>query len=159
LSQGSQVALHPTTGPSTAAAIAASAVEAGCSILVAAGGDGTVNEVLNGLAWAKDGLQSTALAILPLGTVNVFAKELASVPTGSGMAGDPGRCGANCGSAVRRSDQHWNFIASVFCPNGGRWHGLRGHRTRPVGILKKKAGQFAYLLGLRGNAGTAAAPG
>lgn len=73
---GRSVHLHPTTGPGTATAIAREAVETGCKVIVAAGGDGTVNEVLNGLATAKDGLQSTSLGVLPLGTVNVFAKEL-----------------------------------------------------------------------------------
>jgi len=43
--------------------------------VVAAGGDGTLNEVLNGLADA-DGFGRTRLGVLPLGTVNVFAKEL-----------------------------------------------------------------------------------
>lgn len=75
-SGGAEIALHPTTGPGTGPDIAREAVESGCSILVAAGGDGTVNEVLNGLAIARDGLESTALGILPLGTANVFAKEL-----------------------------------------------------------------------------------
>jgi YegS/Rv2252/BmrU family lipid kinase len=69
-------ALCPTTGPGTATALAKLAVENGCTTLVAAGGDGTVNEVLNGLATSRDGLSQTRFAVLPLGTVNVFAKEL-----------------------------------------------------------------------------------
>jgi YegS/Rv2252/BmrU family lipid kinase len=49
----------------------------GFDLIVAAGGDGTVNEVLNGLGDAPDGFARTCLGVLPLGTVNVFARELA----------------------------------------------------------------------------------
>ena len=44
---------------------------------MAAGGDGTVNEVLNGLGDVPDGFERARLGVLPLGTVNVFARELA----------------------------------------------------------------------------------
>jgi len=40
-------------------------------LILAAGGDGTINEVINGI-----GTSGTALGVLPLGTVNVFAHEL-----------------------------------------------------------------------------------
>jgi len=70
-----QVVLKPTTAPGAACALAEAAVAEGFDTLVAAGGDGTVNEVLNGLARAPEGLERARLAVLPLGTVNVFAKE------------------------------------------------------------------------------------
>ena len=65
------VTLAPTTGPGDARRLAARAVAEGCHLIVAAGGDGTVNEVINGL-----GSAACALGILPLGTVNVLAREL-----------------------------------------------------------------------------------
>ncbi len=68
-------ALRPTLGPGDARRLGAEAVREGFTTLVAAGGDGTLNEVLNGIADA-DGLPHTRLGVLPLGTVNVFAKEL-----------------------------------------------------------------------------------
>lgn len=68
--------LKPTTGPGAAVSLAAEAVREGFETIVAAGGDGTVNEVLNGIADVECGLARARLAILPLGTVNVFAKEL-----------------------------------------------------------------------------------
>jgi diacylglycerol kinase (ATP) len=70
-----QASLKPTTAGGEARRLAAAAVGEGFEVVVAAGGDGTVNEVLNGLADAS-GFASTQLAVLPLGTVNVFAKDL-----------------------------------------------------------------------------------
>src|SRR5262245_26668790 len=54
-----------------AEALARRAVKEGFGRVVAAGGDGTVNHVANGIAGSN-----AALGILPMGTVNVFAMEL-----------------------------------------------------------------------------------
>jgi len=72
---GSQCALKLTWAAGAARILAAEAVRDGFETIVAAGGDGTVNEVLNGIADEPEGLKSARLAVLPLGTVNVFAKE------------------------------------------------------------------------------------
>ena len=66
----------PTAARGDARSLAAEAVGEGFDTIVAAGGDGTVNEVVNGIADAPGGLERTRLAVLPLGTANVFAKEL-----------------------------------------------------------------------------------
>ncbi|MGE5208987.1 MAG: diacylglycerol/lipid kinase family protein [Alphaproteobacteria bacterium] len=60
-----------TSHPGEAEALTRQAVEDGCRCIVAAGGDGTVHQVANGI-----GGSGVALGILPLGTVNVFAMEL-----------------------------------------------------------------------------------
>lgn len=73
---GAGCALKPTSAPGEARFLAAEAVREGCETLVAVGGDGTVNEVLNGLAEVPGALGKVKLAVVPLGTVNVFAKEL-----------------------------------------------------------------------------------
>ncbi len=63
--------LRTTTATGDARAFAEQAVAAGFTTIVAAGGDGTVNEVVNGIAGS-----GVALGILPVGTMNVFAAEL-----------------------------------------------------------------------------------
>jgi len=63
--------IKSTRGPGDAEAQAERAVEQGYDTIVAAGGDGTINEVVNGIGTAP-----VALGILPMGTVNVFALEL-----------------------------------------------------------------------------------
>jgi len=63
--------IYPTTRAGEARALAHQAVQNGARRIIAAGGDGTVNEVVNGMAGS-----SAALGILPLGTMNVFAAEL-----------------------------------------------------------------------------------
>ncbi len=70
-----EAAFKPTQRAGDARRLGAEAVREGFETVVAAGGDGTLNEVLNGIADA-DGLSRVRLGVLPLGTVNVFAKEL-----------------------------------------------------------------------------------
>ena len=69
--QGISARLAPTEGPNTAAAVASRAIDEGADLVVAAGGDGTVNEVINGLVGSE-----IPLALLPGGTANVLAHEL-----------------------------------------------------------------------------------
>jgi YegS/Rv2252/BmrU family lipid kinase len=71
-----QAALRETRATGDARTLAAQAVEDGFDTLVAAGGDGTVHEVLNGLGDAPEGFARARLGVLPLGTVNVLAREL-----------------------------------------------------------------------------------
>jgi YegS/Rv2252/BmrU family lipid kinase len=68
--------LRPTPRAGAAQQLAAEAVAEGFDTIVAAGGDGTVNEVLNGIVAHPDGLSRVRLGVLPLGTVNVFAQQL-----------------------------------------------------------------------------------
>lgn len=74
---GEQCKLKRTAAAGDARKLATEAVQEGFEIVVAAGGDGTLNEVLNGIGDAEEGFERTCLGVLPLGTVNVFARELA----------------------------------------------------------------------------------
>jgi YegS/Rv2252/BmrU family lipid kinase len=71
-----QCALKATNAPGDARRLAQAAAATGYDIIAAAGGDGTVNEVLNGIGDEPDGFSRVRLGVLPLGTVNVFAREL-----------------------------------------------------------------------------------
>lgn len=67
--------IKPTSAPGDARRLATHAVEEGFDTLIAAGGDGTLNEVLNGIGDAPNGFERVRLGVLPLGTANVFARE------------------------------------------------------------------------------------
>jgi diacylglycerol kinase family enzyme len=62
---------HSTTGRESATGIAAHLAEEGLPLVIAFGGDGHVNEVVNGVAGTR-----SALGLIPGGTMNVFARAL-----------------------------------------------------------------------------------
>ena len=64
-----------TAAASDATALAQRAVEEGFQVVAAAGGDGTVHEVANGLVAASR--QVTTLAVIPIGSANDYAYSLA----------------------------------------------------------------------------------
>ncbi len=68
--------LQITDGPGHAIELAAKACQRGCETVVAAGGDGTLSEVVEGMARVAGALERARLGIVPLGTINVFAREL-----------------------------------------------------------------------------------
>jgi diacylglycerol kinase (ATP) len=68
---GIETELQSTSAAGEATHMARRAVEQLRQLVIVCGGDGTVNEVVNGLA-----LTNVPLAVLPAGTANVLAKEL-----------------------------------------------------------------------------------
>ncbi|MFI4988697.1 MAG: diacylglycerol/lipid kinase family protein [Alphaproteobacteria bacterium] len=68
---GCQVRVRETAARGDAEAFARAADPRTCDLVVAAGGDGTINEVINGLRES-----AIPLALLPLGTANVLAAEI-----------------------------------------------------------------------------------
>jgi len=69
--RGFDAEAHATEGPDDAANLAGAAVAAGADIIISYGGDGTLNEVIQGMAESQ-----TALAVWPGGTSNVVARDL-----------------------------------------------------------------------------------
>jgi YegS/Rv2252/BmrU family lipid kinase len=74
-----------TAGVGDGRRLAAQAIRDGFQTIIAAGGDGTANEVLNGIADVPGGFRAARLGVLPLGTANVFAREL-GLPMGTRRA-------------------------------------------------------------------------
>jgi len=144
------VAFKATAGPGDAHRLAAAAVEEGYDVVVAAGGDGTLNEVLNGIASVPGGLERVRLGVLPLGTVNVFAREL--------------KISLNLRRAwevLRRGNETRIDLACAEYQSGNRLEKRYFAQLAGAGLdartielvswqLKKKAGPLAYVVaGLR----------
>ena len=126
--------LRTTSRSGEAESLARTAAEEGFAVVVAAGGDGTVNEVVNGLAGTE-----TTLGLLPLGTMNVFANEL-GLP-----ASDLDRCWKIiCEEEMRRVDlpsangKHFVQLAGV---------GLDAQAVRETSrAFKRNFGPLSYLI-------------
>jgi YegS/Rv2252/BmrU family lipid kinase len=134
---GWDISLEPTEAAGHATRLAQDAARRGLEAVIACGGDGTVNEVANGLAKTE-----TALAVVRGGTANVWAKEarlpkrpeaaLRLLSDGDTRAIDLGRAG----------DRYFLLMAGV---------GFDAAIVREVSpSLKRRIGAAAYLLhGLR----------
>ncbi len=131
------VAPAPTSRPGEATGIARAAAASGADLVIAAGGDGTVNEVLNGIVGS-----GVPLAALPAGTANVLGREL-GLPRGlesvaSGLSGwTPRRIAAGVLQAGGVS-RHFLLMAGA---------GLDARIASSVNLnLKRRAGKLAYWL-------------
>ncbi len=133
---GCTVTARETLRRGDAERFAATAAAAEFDVLVAAGGDGTINEVVNGLVAGGSGLP---LALLPLGTANVLALEIGLDPRD--------------GEAVARTIAH-GPIHDVHpgVANGRHFMlmvgaGLDAHVVEGVSAaLKRRAGRLAYVV-------------
>jgi len=135
--------LHLTKAPGDAAVIAEWLVAEGHDLIVSAGGDGTMNEVLQGLCRANarrtPGEKQAALGVLPLGTMNVFSIELKL----------PGRDLEACWRAItsgsRREIDLWMANDHYFVQLGGV--GLDAQIVKETSWeQKKKFGPLSYVM-------------
>lgn len=143
---GRAATLLETTAAGDATRLATEAAAQGFDTIVAAGGDGTLNEVVNGLADAPGGLARARLGVLPLGTVNVFAREL-SLPREPIAAWQVVTAGQERKVDLPRAE--WSSAGQVrrrwFCQLAGA-----GLDARAVELVnwqaKKRLGPLAYVL-------------
>jgi diacylglycerol kinase family enzyme len=142
-----------------AATLARAAAENGVDAVVTLGGDGTVNEVVNGLMTAATGLSPRtvapayrlpALAVVPGGSTNVFARAL-GLPKdwveGTSVILDGLRDGRHRVIGLGRADDRY----FTFCAGLGldaavvrrvEQERLRGHVSSPALYLRATIGQF-----------------
>jgi diacylglycerol kinase (ATP) len=136
-SEGLEVEVVATTGPGDATRIAADAGRRGVSDVIVAGGDGTINETLQGLVGT-----TARLGILPRGTANVLACEL----------GLPLDCRRAAGVIARGQTRRVRMGCAVEEMNGSKRYfllmagiGLDASVVRRVNPeLKKRFGKGAF---------------
>lgn len=142
--------LKLTAAVGDARKLATAAVEEGFEVIVAAGGDGTLNEVLNGIVDAPKGFERARLGVLPLGTVNVFAREV-QIPLKLERAWETLRTGRETLIDLGVVDYHENGVPARRCFAQLAGAGLDARAIELVDWrLKKKIGPLAYVVaGLR----------
>jgi diacylglycerol kinase (ATP) len=133
-----------TTAAGSAQGIARQAVEQRRGMVIACGGDGTINEIINGLAGS-----AVPMALLPAGTANILAKELRipwDIPHAARLIPSGVVRRVALGLATSLNGNH-----SADMPSGGRYFlsvggaGPDGAIVNAVnGELKKRAGVLAY---------------
>lgn len=133
---GIKIEVAETRYAGHATQLAMQAAQAGAEMVVAAGGDGTVAEVANGLLGSQ-----TALGLIPLGTANVLAKEYGLATSPRGIAST---------LAHKRCKPLWPGVAQM--PDGQRVFvqmlgmGFDGAVVKGVNpALKRAAGKGAYV--------------
>jgi diacylglycerol kinase family enzyme len=142
---GHRVSALETKGPGSAVGIARQCVLDGADLILAAGGDGTVNEVANGVVGSN-----VPFGVLPAGTANMLAYELGISGTIAAIAGQvsgwvPRRICAGLLKAAGGVQRYFLMIAGV---------GLDAHIVSQVDpALKKTGGKLSYWIAGMGELG------
>jgi YegS/Rv2252/BmrU family lipid kinase len=145
--------VRTTAHPRHATALAREVVARACDVVVVAGGDGTISEAVDALPGTP-----TALAVLPLGTGNVWAAEIGLVrapgvqPPAAVVAAarapargrrrevDVERCVVSDDGARRGRARHFLLWAGA----GLDARLVRAVEQGPAGALKRRVGNLAY---------------
>lgn len=132
-----------TTAPGEAQGIAERLAREGHELVVAGGGDGTMNEVLQGIcgvnASRAPGEKHTALGVLPLGTMNVFSYEL-GLPSADLTA-----CWQKVSSGSRREIDLWLANEHYFVQLAGVGFDAEIIQETPW-ERKKRLGPLSYVV-------------
>ena len=133
---GVKVEVAETQYAGHATKLALQAARSGAAMVVAAGGDGTIAEVANGLLGSE-----TALGIIPLGTANVLAREygLSTSPRGIANALAYKRCKKLWPGIAQMQDGRRVFVQML----GLGFDGAVVKGVRPT--LKRAIGKGAYV--------------
>jgi diacylglycerol kinase (ATP) len=137
--QGIDATLVPTIAPGSAGIQAKQQIQQGCDLILAAGGDGTINEVVDGMLHT-----GVPLGILPGGTANVLAREV-HLPIHVGRAAAQISSLKPCNIAVGSVKVDGAGPRPFVCMAGA---GLDAEIVSRINLdLKAAAGKFAYYFG------------
>ncbi len=137
--QGIDATLIPTIAPGSAGAQAKRQIEEGCDLILAAGGDGTINEIVDGMLHT-----GVPLGILPGGTANVLAREV-HLPIHMGRAASLISALTPCSISVGLVKVNGAAARSFVCMAGA---GLDAEIVSRINLdLKVAAGKLAYYVG------------
>src|SRR3984893_1048153 len=126
-----------TAKPGAAIQSTRRALRKGCEMVVAAGGDGTLNEVVNGL---REDLSAVIVGLIPLGTGNDFARTL-GLPTDIDEAIALLLAGhTRAIDLVRVTSDEVRYFVNV---SAGGFSGLVDEKLTPE--MKKTWGPLAYV--------------
>lgn len=137
---GARAQFLPTQSPSHAEELAFEAATKGFPIVAAAGGDGTVHEVANGLLRA--GRPEAALAVFPIGSANDYAHSL-GLASGWWLHGDPTACTRTVDVGLIRAGDGWQrfFVNGVGV-------GFNGAVTLESRRIRRLQGVWLYSVAL-----------
>ena len=137
LEQFSGANVHFTDGAGDATRLAREALAGGCERVIAAGGDGTLNEVINGIAEDAGKVQ---VGLIPLGTGNDFARML-NLPAKTGECIEALRAGhIQPTDLVRVTSDEVRYFVNV---SAGGFSGTVNEKLTPE--IKQSWGPLAYL--------------
>jgi diacylglycerol kinase (ATP) len=137
LAQLPDAEIRLTTKPGSAARFVKTAIRKGRTTIVAAGGDGTLNEVINGIG---ENFGEIRVGLLPLGTGNDFGRSIA-MPVDLEAALEVIRAGEiRAVDLVRVTSDEVRYFVNV---SAGGFSGLVNEKLTPE--MKKTWGPLAYL--------------